>query len=390
MQERNTYRLRKILIIVYIIYLAVYCALDVVLGLCDIEFRTWFKVVSLLYLWLYPVVGIGYLVFAWRERKIEEYRVQRAGGMQGHSMAEDRAFRYGTGLFLFAYGIVMTLVSFFMLVLMIFTVDSEKRLENGILRVEKAETMYGGSYEYYEPVAFFFREKTDWEEYPGNRYGESGINDSVPQDTEVSGNEEIESGQEDSVTQNVETSDNQETNANVEQDHAALQDTEPAINSEQEETETDIEKIKHPNRNQVFMEEFQEKKDNARYLNVYDGDRPLADAVWLIYEKHYIDNPNSESEAPSFYYNAKGNFYAKVMQKEYSCVLLVYNGMSENGKCQLFVAEEEHYDVNGNPLDSTSLLEFYAVNLEEGQVYEAHKTTWGGAESEEYKKATKE
>lgn len=371
MQERNTYFLRKILIIVYIVYLLVYCALDALLGLCDIEFRTWIKVVSLLYLWLYPVVGIGYLVFAWRERKIEECRAQRAGGIQEY-LAVDRAFRYGTGLFLTAYGIVMTLVSFFLLVLMIFTVDSEKRLENGILRVEKAETMYGASYEYYEPVAFFFRKKLNWEEYPGSQYGESGTNDSVIQDTE--------------------SSDDQKINVKDEQDYSALQDTESTEDSEQE--ETDMERIKHPDKNQAFteefMEEFQEKKDNVRYLNVYDGDRPLADAVRLIYEKHYIDNPNSESEAPSFYYNAKGNFYAKVMQKEYSCVLLVYNGMSENGKCQLFVAEEEHYDVDGNPLDSTSLLEFYAVNLEEGQVYEAHKNTWGGAEAEEYKKATQE
>lgn len=372
MQEVNRYRIRKIFIIIYIVYLAVYCALDGFLKLCDMEFRTWFEVVSLLYLWLYPVVGIGYLVFAWRERKLEEYRVQQAGKMQENYITQERAFRCGTGLFLSAYGIVMTLVSFFLLMLMIFTVDSEKQLENGILRVGNEDSLFGGMYEYYEPVGFFFRKELDWEEYPGSQYGESGINNSVIQDTE--------------------SSDEQETNVKDEQDHSALPDTESTEDSEQE--EIDIERIKHPDKNQAFtedfMEEFQEKKDNARYLNVYDGDRPLADAVWLIYEKHYIDNPNSESEAPSFYYNAKGNFYAKVMQKDYSSVLLVYNGMSENGKCQLFVAEEEHYDADGNPLDSTGLLEFYAVNLEEGQVYEAHKTTWGGAESEEYKKATQE
>lgn len=350
MREVNRYRLRKIFIAIYIVYLAVYCALNGLLKLCDMEFRTWFEVVSLLYLWLYPVVGIGYLVFAWRERKLEEYRVQQAGKMQENYITQERAFRCGTGLFLSVYGIVMTLVSFFLLMLMIFTVDSEKQMENGILRVGNEDALFGGMYEYYEPVGFFFRKELDREEYPGSQYGESGINNSV------------------------------------------IQDTESAEDSEQE--EIDIERIKHPDKNQAFteefMEEFQEKMDNVRYLNVYEGDRPLADAVWLIYEKHYIDNPNSESEAPSFYYNAKGNFYAKVMQKEYSSVLLVYNGMSENGKCQLFVAEEEHYDADGNQLDNTSLLEFYAVNLEEGLVYEAHKTTWGGAESEEYRKAARE
>ena len=113
------------------------------------------------------------------------------------------------------------------------------------------------------------------------------------------------------------------------------------------------------------------------------------DSVQMIYNKHYRDNPNS-LPVPYCTYNAKGNFYAEVMKKNHSQLLLVYNGMSENGKCYLFVAEEEHYDVDGTKLDNTSLREFYAVNLEEGEVYEAHKTSWGGAESEEYRKATRE
>lgn len=342
MQEEYTHPLRKILIIIYIVYLGLYCGLDALLSPCGIEFRTWFQVISLLYLWLFPVVGIAYLIYAWREKQIEE----RMSGKAERDMVQNRAFRWGTGLFLFAYGLAMMIVSLFLLVLMIFSVDSEKRLDEGILRVEKMETMYGGEYSYYEPVAFFFRKKIDGVEYPDSWHDE---NEEIGNNEKIRGYKEIW--------------ENQKMNL----------------------TETG-----YSDRQYDFVEEYQEKKDNARYLNVYDGDQPLADAVWLIYEKHYVDNPNSESEMPCFSYNAKGNFYAEVMGKDHSCVLLVYNGVSENGKCQLFVAEEEHYDVGGSQLDNTSLLEFYAVNLEEGQVYEAHKDTWGGAESEEYRKATEE
>ncbi|MBP3477482.1 MAG: hypothetical protein J6K48_14390 [Lachnospiraceae bacterium] len=342
MHGEKKYSVRKILIIQYLIFAAIYCVVDVLLGLCEMEYRTWVQVIALSYLWLFPVIGTGYLMFAWRERKKEE----RIAARFANGIAQDRAFQWCTGVLLSAYGLGMILLSLFLCVLMIFTVDSEKRMDNGMLEVTRSETLFEESHSYYETVAFFFRKKVSWQEYPDNQYEESRSNNSVVQDAEISENEKQE--------------------------------------------ETGIEKIKHPDKQKQFMEEYQEKKENARYLNVYEGDYPLADAVWLIYEKHYMDNPNSESEAPSFTYNAKGNFYAEVMGKEHSRVLLVYNGMSENGKCQLFVAEEEHYDIDGSQLDNTTLLEFYAVNLEEGQVYEAHKTTWGGAESEEYKKATKE
>lgn len=138
-----------------------------------------------------------------------------------------------------------------------------------------------------------------------------------------------------------------------------------------------------------FMETYRQKKEAVKYRDIGEADWPLVDSVQLIYNKHYRDNPNS-LPVPYCTYNAKGNFYAEVLDKDHSQLLLVYDGMSENGKCYLFVAEEEHYDVDGTKLDNTSLREFYAVNLEEGKVYEAHKTSWGGAESEEYRKATKE
>ncbi len=140
---------------------------------------------------------------------------------------------------------------------------------------------------------------------------------------------------------------------------------------------------------QAFLEAYLQKKDLMKYRDIGEADWPLVDSVQLIYQKHYQDNPNS-LPAPYCTYNAKGNFYAEVVDKSHSCVVLVYDGISENGECYLFVAQEEHYDVDGTKLDNTSLLEFYAVNVEKRKVYEAHKDTWGGAESEEYREATKE
>lgn len=140
---------------------------------------------------------------------------------------------------------------------------------------------------------------------------------------------------------------------------------------------------------QEFLEEYRQKKERIKYRDIGQADWPLVDSVQLIYEKHYQDNPGSLS-MPYCTYNAKGNFYAEVTSESDSRIVLVYNGMSENEKCYLFVAEEEHYDAEGSMMDNTSLLEFYAVNLEEAEVYEAHKTTWGGAEAQEYREATRE
>ncbi len=140
---------------------------------------------------------------------------------------------------------------------------------------------------------------------------------------------------------------------------------------------------------QQFLEKYRQKQELMKYRDIGQADWPLVDSVQMIYEKHYQDDPDSLS-VPYCTYNAKGNFYAEVVDKSHARIVLVYNGVSDNGKCYLFVAEEEHFDTEGSMLDNTSLLEFYAVNVEEGKVYEAHKTTWGGAESQEYREATRE
>lgn len=54
---------------------------------------------------------------------------------------------------------------------------------------------------------------------------------------------------------------------------------------------------------------------------------------------------------------------------------LTYDRISQNGKCHLFVYYEEHYDSTGNQLGNTSILNFYAANLETGEVTAADKTS---------------
>lgn len=69
---------------------------------------------------------------------------------------------------------------------------------------------------------------------------------------------------------------------------------------------------------------------------------------------------------------------------------LTYDRVSQNGKCHLFVYYEEHYDADGNKLDNTSILNFYAVNLETAEVTAADKTSWSDSGSAAYHEATGE
>lgn len=100
----------------------------------------------------------------------------------------------------------------------------------------------------------------------------------------------------------------------------------------------------------------------------------------------------------SFQYNAKGNLYLILDKgsRELDGITvstqetLTYDRISQNGKCYLFVYYEEHYDSEGNKLDSTSILNFYAVNLTTGQVTAADKTSWSDTASEAYCEATGE
>lgn len=108
--------------------------------------------------------------------------------------------------------------------------------------------------------------------------------------------------------------------------------------------------------------------------------------------------PKGESFTPC--YNAKGNFYALLGEgeEELSGELrktrhtVVYDRLSKNGKCQLFVEYKDYMETNGNEayVATTAILEFYAVEIETGVTVAAGKTSWEETGSKEYRELTGE
>ena len=98
-------------------------------------------------------------------------------------------------------------------------------------------------------------------------------------------------------------------------------------------------------------------------------------------------------------YNAKGNPYAilgegrkqldsgELVQTRRT---LVYDRTSQNGMCELFVYYEEKYDLEGNQLDNTAILDMYAVDKESHEVYPSGRQAWADAGNAAYREATGE
>lgn len=111
-----------------------------------------------------------------------------------------------------------------------------------------------------------------------------------------------------------------------------------------------------------------------------------------------VFEPKGEVFTPC--YNAKGNFYALLGEgeEELSGELrqtrhtVVYDRLSKNGKCQLFVEYKDYMETNGNEsyVTTTAILEFYAVEIETGVTVAAGKTSWEEIGSKEYRALTGE
>lgn len=111
-----------------------------------------------------------------------------------------------------------------------------------------------------------------------------------------------------------------------------------------------------------------------------------------------VFEPRGEVFTPC--YNAKGNFYALLGEgeEELSGELrqtrhtVVYDRLSKNGKCQLFVEYKDYMETNGNEsyVMTTAILEFYAVEIETGVTAAAGKTSWEETGSKEYRELTGE
>ena len=127
---------------------------------------------------------------------------------------------------------------------------------------------------------------------------------------------------------------------------------------------------------------------------------PLLDADGLLtpegaYEKLYQEVFEPEGDSYECTYNAKGNFYGilgegkEIKEGEELSIrrTVVYDRISKNGKCQLFVAYKEYRDGEGNDR-GTVIMDFYAVDRESGKVTAGNKTAWAETASKEYQEAT--
>lgn len=110
-----------------------------------------------------------------------------------------------------------------------------------------------------------------------------------------------------------------------------------------------------------------------------------------------VFEPEGEPYACS--YNAKGNFYALLSREEGTAVgteekmesekKVVYDRISENGECHLFVYYETFYNEDGSE-GATVIRNTYAVNRTTGEVIPSGKQAWEDVGTEEYRVATGE
>ena len=95
-------------------------------------------------------------------------------------------------------------------------------------------------------------------------------------------------------------------------------------------------------------------------------------------------------------YNAKGNFYGILYTGEGTFgdtpdrqirITVVYNGQSQNEKCQVFVQYKELLDETGNAAQ-TGIMDFYAVDMQTKEVVRGDKHAWEESGSKAYLEAT--
>lgn len=110
----------------------------------------------------------------------------------------------------------------------------------------------------------------------------------------------------------------------------------------------------------------------------------------LLCDQGAIEAPDADEV--TFAYSAKGSFYA-IFQSGSTAEgdwqdRLVYDRVSENGQCDLFVYYRDR--TNGEGQTDTGILEFYAVNRETLEVIPGEKTGWSDVGSQAYRDATGE
>lgn len=128
---------------------------------------------------------------------------------------------------------------------------------------------------------------------------------------------------------------------------------------------------------------------------VYFGDAGMKTMYENIFHAEFADT----TDVITYSYSAKGVLYAEVgepTEKEVqgetvtTRIRLVYDRESENGACDEVVCYEYHYDAEGNEIDSTTILDIYAVVKATGEVIPSGRTAWADLGNDAYREATGE
>ncbi len=143
--------------------------------------------------------------------------------------------------------------------------------------------------------------------------------------------------------------------------------------------------------NDTQTEDFSQEQDNSSDDTKTTYTETAVYTESLAVYQYMMDTgviTDGNPDKVSYGFTAKGSFYAIFETDDSDGVTcekhLVYDRVSENGKCDLFVYQQEQAGAD------TKILGFYAVKKGTDQVVSADKTTWGGISSKEYQDATGE
>lgn len=143
--------------------------------------------------------------------------------------------------------------------------------------------------------------------------------------------------------------------------------------------------------NDTQTEDFSQEQDSSSDESKTTDTESAVFAESLAVYQYMMDTgeiTDGDPDKVSYGFTAKDSFYAIFETDDSNGVTcekhLVYDRVSENGKCDLFVYQQEQVGADAK------ILGFYAVKKGTGQVISADKTTWGGVSSKEYQDATGE
>lgn len=139
--------------------------------------------------------------------------------------------------------------------------------------------------------------------------------------------------------------------------------------------------------------------ESAEYEEIAEPDTTTSQTVEGAYQRLYEEVFEPLGETYESGYNAKGNFYAVLSAGEEMSSdeevgmemtqSVVYDRISANGECHLFVHYITYYDENGTEC-GTTIYNTYAVNRKTGEVTPSGKQAWTDIGTPEYQEAAGE